>query len=474
MSPTAARGALGALTVACLVAGLAVAASARPVAAATPLGTYTVTFDGVAAGRGGGIGASGGLVTFSGGPGDVAGRLDAAPSAAAQASSLEPGTMARLVAGQANDQAGEQVVGEPTTARAEFPGDVAEDEATQADPGPAGPLRVVGGRGRAVAAADRAVAVADVAGLEVVDAGSGARGLAAALAAWRASWLVGDHGPGPDAPAARAADPPALRVLGAFGDGRAVVDEAAATVTGRVSTGVAHVEVLGELVLHDVVGTATVTAAGDERTARADLAIGAVTVGGVPVADEQLVAGADARAASEQLNAALEAAGVRLRLLGARETVDGTRAAADSGGIGIHVTTPAAEGVPRNDFTVVVGRGTTTVFAEPPAPAPVTADPAGDGDRDEATAPMASPRPGNATATAAPGDTTVDLSPPAAATPQVAPEGGDPVRSDAPAVVVAGRRMSARTAYAGFAAWLLFTSTIPMLGTAWLRRRGVA
>lgn len=457
MSPRTIRRLPWLLAAASLVAGTTVAATARPVAAAGDLGAYSLTFAGTAAGRGGGVGASGGLVTFSGGPGDVSGRLDAAPSSAAQASSIEPGTMVRLVAGQANAQAGEQVVGEPTTARAEFPGATTEADATQADSGDTGVLRVVGGRGRARAVADRAVARA----------------------------AVGDFvvGAGQDGP-------PVVRVVGAFGDGRAVADEGAGTVTATVEVGAARVEVLDQVVLHDVVGTAEVGATGDDRDATAGFAVGAVTVAGTPVAigedgvvaaGEAAVPGADVDALTAQANEVLAEAGIRLRLLGARETTEGSRAAADSGGLGIRVTTPASPGVPRNDLELVLGRATATVFAEPAAPplatGPVVASP---------SSPTPTPTPAP-TATTAPSTTTRDapstgtgVSPPppdagTAAPPQVAPGAPSaPAPTAAPAMVVAGRRMSPRTAYAGFAAWLLFTSTIPMLGAFWLRRRGLA
>ena len=444
------------LALASLLAGVAVAATARPVSAADPLGTYTLTFDGVVAGRGGGVGASGGLVTFSGGPGDVVGRLDAAPSAAAQASSLEPGTMVRLVAGQANGQAGEQVIGEPTTARAEFPGAVTEDDATQAAPTDAGPLRVVGGEGRAVAAPDRAVAVAGVAGLA----------------------LAGDG------------DVPVVRVVGAQADGRAAVDEVGARVSADVELVASRVEVLDQLVLEDVVGTATVVAEGEERTAAAGLTVGSASVAGMPVAvteagvvatGEPVVPGTDVDDLTVQLNEVLAEAGIEVRLLGEREEVDGTRATADSGGIGIRVTTPAAQGVPRNDLALVLGRARTSVFAEPAAPttpaAPAppstsSAPPAPEGHVEE---PATSA--GGAAVERSPGVATpVERAAPTASAdpPRVAPEASPDPATSSPEMVVAGARMSARTAYAGFAAWLLFTSTIPMLGAFWLRRRGLA
>lgn len=457
MSPRTLRRLPWLLSAASLVAGLSVAATARPVVAAGNLGAYSLTFSGTAAGRGGGVGASGGLVTFSGGPCDVSGRLDAAPSSAAQASSIEPGTMYRLVAGQVNAQAGEQVLGEPTTARAEFPGDTTEADATQADSGDTGVLRVVGGQGQARAVADSAAARAAVADFV---AGAGQEG------------------------------PPVVRIAGAFGDGRAVADEGAGALSAAVEVGAARVEVLDQLVLHDVVGTAEVAATGDDRTATAGFTIGAASVAGTPVvigedgvvvAGDPAVPGADVEALTEQVNAVLVDAGIEVRLLGARETSEGSRVAADSGGLGIRVTTPATQGVPRNDLELVLGRATATLFAEPAAPPPATApvvtpspSPAATS-TPTATTPTA---PSTTTRDAPPTSTGVSLPAPRAGTampPQVAPE--EPATSAptaSPAMVVAGARMSPRTAYAGFAAWLLFTSTIPMLGAFWLRRRGLA
>ncbi len=387
------------LTAASLLAGIAVAATARRVEAADGLGTYSLTFDGVVAGRGGGIGASGGLVTFAGGPGDVVGRLDAAPSAAAQASSLEPGSTYRLVAGQANGQAGEQVLGEPTTARAEFPGAVTEDDATQADPGAAGPVQVVGGRAHALAAADRAAAVGGV-----------------------TTFVVGTD---PDAPV--------LTVVGAHAEGRATADAAAGTLRAHVVVAADRVEVLDQLVLHDVVGTATTTADGDAQDAMATFEVGSATVAGVPVAitDDGVVAtgdpvvpGSDLDDLTAQLNDALADAGIRVRLLGTREQSGDGRVAADTGGIGIDVTTPATQGVPRNDLSVVLGRGRATLYAEPAAVAPpLTSTPRPDTGTDVVAPPRAS-SPGT-TPGGAVSPRRLDLPAPTAsgpAAPQVAPE----------------------------------------------------
>lgn len=444
MSRRAVPTVLASLAVASLLAATVVLAAAHPVQAADELGAYAVTFTGTAAGRGGGVGASGGLVSFSGGPADVAGRLDGAPSSSAQASSIEPGTMARLVGGQVNDGSGSEVVGEPTTARAEFPGDVDEDDATQADPGAAGPLRVTGGRAHAEATADRATAVAEVAEL-----------------------LVGP-------------DEPAVRIDGAFGDGRARAD--GSRVSGTVTVGVAHVVVLGELELWDVVGTATVDGTADGATASSELTVGAAAVGGVPVTigddgvvvdDDAVLPGSDAATATEQVNAALEAAGIRVRLHDQRAEDGPDRAVADSGGVGITVTTPSAEGIPGNTFALVVGRATTTAFVEPaqtlPAVTPAPADTFSPVDRtaDEATAldGGATPR----TSTTAP-SVAVAPSEEVVTPPDVADDPAPTSSADAD-LVVAGRRMSARTAYAGFATWLLSTSAVPLLLALWLQRR---
>lgn len=442
MSCRAVPAVLASLAVASLLAGTIVLATAHPVGAADELGAYAVTFTGTAAGRGGGVGASGGLVSFSGGPADVAGRLDGAPSSSAQASSVEPGTMARLVGGQVNGGAGSEVVGEPTTARAEFPGEVTEDDAAAADPGAAGPLRVTGARAHAEATADRAVAVTEVAEL-----------------------LAGP-------------DEPAVAVRGAFGDGRARAD--GSRVSGTTTVGVAHVTVLGQLELWDVVGTATVDGTADGATASSDLTVGAAAVDGVPVtigddgvvvSDDAVLPGSDVATATEQVNAALAAAGIRVRLHDQRAVDGSDRAVADSGGIGITVTTPSAEGVPGNTFELVVGRATMTAFVEPAATFPATTSaPVGTSSPVDTTTDDATALDGTAprTSTTAP---SVAVAPPEETTappPDVAPE---PEPSADPDLVVAGRQMSARTAYAGFAAWLLSTSAVPLLLALWLQRR---
>ncbi len=401
--------------------------------------------------------------------------------------------MARLIGGQVNDASGEQVVGEPTTARAEFPGQVSEDDATQAGQDPIGPMTVTGGRALARAAADRAVAQATVGHFEVAEAASMAAG-------GRLARAVGTSSRWPRLPRrpARAwqqdPDPTgaAVTVVGAFADGAATATDADGTVATTVAVGADRVEVMGQLVLEDLAGTAAVAAVGDHRRAQAELTIGAATVADVPVsldhegvtvAGEHLVAGADVDEATAQLNAALEAAGIQVRLLDERETVEGTRAAADSGGIGITVTTPSTEGVPRNVLSVVVARGSATIFAEPASPsAPHVAStpPVSSPTSETATRPAGetpSPDgPGRSASRPDPQAAVAVGAPPSAqaSPPQVAPGVGSGRGgvADRPALVVAGRTMSARTAYAGFAAWLLFTSAIPLVGIAWLGRAG--
>lgn len=464
-------------------------ASVRPVAAADEWSTYSMTYRGTAAGREGLVGASGGLVAFSGGPGAVVGRLDAAPSGAAEASSIEPGTMARLVAGQVNGGAGEEVVGEPLTARAAFPGDTAEDSATQAGPQEAGPVTIAGGEASAAVGASGSRARASVATFRVAGQGSAAttEAFGAAATAWRTTFIDGDGGLAASQQPRATSATDDVRLEGAVGDGAATADATARSLRSTVTVGVERVVVRGALVLEGVVGRATAAAADTERSATATLDVAGVSVGGVPVtldetgiavAEEQVVAGQDVVAANEQLQSILTQAGIEVRLLEAVEQADDRTALANSGGVAIRLTTPSNPAVPRNELVLVLGRGEATLAAQPPSGAPLTLTPTVD---DGGAAPAAAPTDGTAEpaplgSAPAPGaGDPVDVpaagtAPPAdPAAPAVADEPATP--SEEPRVVAAGIAMSRETAFAGFAAWMVFTSTIPMLGALLLGRR---
>lgn len=457
----------------------------RPVAAADPFATYAMTYRGIAAGPVGGVGASGGLVVFDGGPGFVVGRLDAAPSGSAEAASVEPGTMVRLVGGQVNDGAGDEVVGEPTTARAEFPGDRTEDDASQVAPQQAGPLTITGGHATVSVSPDASLARSGVVRFEIADqaGGAAAAALRARLAAWRTTWIDGDGGLTAAQQPRAADDAPAVLIAGAYGDGAATVDRAAGLADSVVDVGADRIEILGALVIDGVVGRAVASAAGDERSSTATLTIGEASLAGVPVtidssgivvAEQQLVAGADVTAANADLNALLEQAGLRVNLLDTVAEQDDLTARASSGGLSIAIVTPSTSGIPRNELTMIVGRGEATVVAEPARPA--LNDPA----------PVVSPPPADAGAVAGatPPPSTQGSTPlgepvlgggqvppvarpaPDVATPEVAPPTAPPTQ-----VVAAGMTMSTRTAYAGFAAWMLFTFTLPLLGALLLGRK---
>lgn len=483
---TRTRGQWAVVTAACLSFLLMVAtmASVRPVAAAEESwSTYSMTYRGTAAGRGGLVGASGGLVAFSGGPGAVVGRLDAAPSGSAEASSIEPGTMARLVGGQVNDGAGDEVVGEPLTARAEFPGDTTEDSATQAGPQQAGPMTITGGQAEAEVAGEVSRARASVASFRVAGDQAAAAAFTRAASAWRTTFIDGDGGLAA-AQQPRTASSDAVVVEGAYGDGRAVADPAASSLTSTVEVGVQRVVVRGALVVEGIVGRATAAAQGTDRTATATLDVATVTVGGVPVAldetglsvaENQVVTGADVTGANQQLQELLAAAGIQVRLLETVETTGGRTAQANSGGVAIEVVTPSTSGVPRNELALVLGRGEATLSAEPPLP---PLDLGGPLTTSEPPPSSSSPAATDSTATSTPPATGSPVTVPTPAEPdEPAPPGPEVAEApdegapDQPQVVAAGMVMSSRTAYAGFAAWMLFTSTLPLLGALLLGRR---
>lgn len=453
----------------------------RPVGAADAWSSYALTYEGIAAGPGGGVGASGGLVVFDGGPGAVRGRLDTAPSSSAEASSVEPGTLVRLITGQANDASGQAIFGEPTTARAEYPGESTEDDATQAGPQEAGPLTITGGQATAEAGPERSTASAGVTRFEIAGQDDAALRLREQLAAWRARWVDGDGGLGA-AQTPRTDRAAAVRIDGATGNGHAAADATAGTLTSEVTVRTETVTVLGQIRLEGVVGIARVAADAAGATATGKLTVGGTTVAGTPVsigsdgvvvAGEELIAGADVEAATEQLNGALEQAGVQVRLLGSSEHTDGTTGRARSGGVAITIVTPSTSGVPRNELSLVLGRSEVTALASAAAPAPpvdvddVVAPPAETSTSEEtASAPS---RPTAPTFDEAPAttDQPADVAEPRVAPP--APNGEEPGDGR---VLVAGQTMTTETAFAGFAAWLLFTFTLPLLGALFLGKKG--
>lgn len=464
---------------------LATLATVRPVAAAgEEWSTYSMTYGGTAAGRQGLVGASGGLVAFSGGPGVVAGRLDAAPSGSAEASSVEPGTMGRLVVGQANGAGGPEVDADVLTARATLPGEQAEDSATQAGPQEAGPLTIVGAQADAAVTPTASTSRASVATFRVAGQGS-AEALATAARAWRTTFVDGDGGLAGAQQPRVAATSDMLRIEGAHGDGRAVADVAARQLTSTVEVGAARVVVQGALVLEGVVGRATAAAGATDRTSSATMDVGSVTLGGVPltldeqglsIAENQVVTGQDVVAANEQLQGVLAQAGIEVRLLGTVQQTDDTTARASSGGVAISVTTVSNDAVPRNVVGVVVGRGEATLSAEAASAGAIVTSPGSD-----TTAPT--PTQGSASGSDLPSSTSpsagapVDAPAPATADEPAAPSVAAPAADTAappteePQVVAAGVRMDRRTAYAGFAAWMLFTSTLPLLGSVLLGQR---
>lgn len=456
---------------------LATMATVEPVAAADEWSTYSMTYQGTAAGREGLVGASGGLVAFSGGPGAVVGRLDAAPSGSAEASSIEPGTMARLVGGQVNDGAGEEVVGEPLTARAERPGDVSEDSATQAGPQEAGPMTITGAEADATVTPSASRSRASVASFRVAGDQAAAESFAAAVAAWRTAFIDGDGGLAV-AQQPRASGTDAIVLEGAHGDGRAEADTAVRELTSTVEVGVERAVVRGALVLEGVVGRASAAAADSDRTADATLDVASATVGGVPVildeagvsvAEQQVVGGADVTAANEELQALLAAAGIQVRLLQTVEVSDDRTARASSGGVAIEVVTASTSGVPRNALVLVLGRGEATLSAQPEAAAPINLTP---------PAPLTDTTSDTTSSTTSSQDLPATTTRDAVEVPTSAGDEPDPpvvAESEPPPaepqVVAAGMTMSTRTAYAGFAAWMLFTSTIPLLGSLVMGRR---
>ena len=438
-------------------------ASVRPAGAAPRGRSFALTYGGSAAGPAGGVGASGGLVVLDGGPAWLSGRLDSSPSASAAASSVEPGTMARLVVGQANG-AGAPGVSLPTTARADHPGETGDDDATLTGERTLGPVTVAGGQAVAHAGDQAASSRAGLGRLAIVGGAGSRAALSAALASWRRRWVAPAAAPasGVAAPSATGDPaPPLLALDDTTGTGRAD-DTDAPTAQAEVRIG--RVRILGSIILETVAGRATV-ALGDAGapTAEGSFTVGAATIGGVPVtiddrgvrvADRDVVAGGEVDAASAALAKALERSGVALSLLAPTEQTGDHDASASSGGLRVTLTTPSNQGVPRNVVALVLGRVTTTLTAAgaPAATVGGTASLAGAPVRGTDAGTSVGSGPSDLPAAAG------SAAPPPVDAPEVAPPADGTGR-----VVVAGRTVSVRTAYAGFAAWLLFTFTLPVL-----------
>ncbi|HUR14807.1 MAG TPA: hypothetical protein VM097_09990 [Mycobacteriales bacterium] len=404
----------------------------RPVAAETtgtpsPFGSFGLTVTSAAVRTVGDVGVSGGLVTLGTGTGFTTARLDAAPSSYALATPVEPGPVLRSVVGTVNTEAGEAVLAVPE-AESAYPG-TKQATMTYAPVPPAGPVTVVPGAASSSAGPHLANGSATGSGLAIAGVMAGSRISSASSVA------------GTD------------------------------TAGTASSTGTSHVgrlDVAGVLVLTDVVAHATVAAVGARTTSAATLTIGGASVGGVPVtidADGVHAAGQGTgigplQDAQEQVNAALAAAGMDVHAIAVTKTVTGRSGYADSGGVVIHLVTPGVDpaGLPGNDVTMTIGKVTATSTTQAPF-APIDLPPFVDPG-------FVAPVPPTTTTT-----TVVDGG-----------LGGLPGASGGPgpqvlqprAYTIAGHRLSALAAFAGFAAWQLISMAMMTLYALADRRRRAA
>lgn len=418
-------------------ARLALAAAALPLVlgavAVRPAGAQVVGYaeyglTGVAAAvrTNGDVGAGGGLATLDTASGSVVARVDSAPSAAVLAAPYEPGTLTRTVVGQVNAGAGEAVLDVPD-AEAQFPGSQTEAELETVPDTDAG---VASSRGGSAAAKVTATSATGRATGELLDVAE------------------------------------LVQVEATTSQVDLVVDPEQGTARASARTAVGRVVVAGVLVLNDVVATASIEAKGTTHVPTASLVVGGATVAGQPVevsdqgvtaAGTPLLPGQTLEDANAQVNAALEAAGVSLSLVDASTTADAGGATADTGGLTVRLTTPELPGgVAANRFELVLGGVAlteTAAAAEPVAEVPPLEPPVSF---------PGTPGTAGTTTTFVPG---TPGTPGVPGTPALPPEAG-PVVAAPPvpaAVEVAGRRLSATTALAAFAAWQFLS-----LGTATL------
>ena len=415
----------------CLLVSLVPSAGAllfvRPAQAADPVYDQvglTAIVSGV--GTDGVVGASGGLVTLDTGSAYVNGRLDSSPSSQVLAAPQEPGTLVRTVAGQVNGPAGTTVIDVPD-AEARYPG--AQTKASYSSTSPVQPGPVVAGPAAVGASTASAQAGPD---FTRGSASAASYGIAGALSA------------GPSTST--------LTMTSSVARG---------TASAIAKTAVSSLQVAGVLTLKDVVATAGVKADHNDHTAVQDL-----TVGGASVSGQAVVIGNDGvtavgtpvlpattlEMATAQANAALSAAGITVHTVGGSMAHTRRSAAADSGGVQITLATPGLPGgIAANRLSITVGGVSLTeldtLFVVPQLSVDVS-QPATGGSVGRTT-----------TTTVVPGIPGTPGIPAANAGP---PQIAGPVTS-ATGFVLAGRRISARTALAAFAAWQLVG-----LGTATL------
>ncbi|HVU74894.1 MAG TPA: hypothetical protein VHE83_18165 [Mycobacteriales bacterium] len=422
------------------MAGLVLVRSAD--AAVSPLGRYGLTAQGAGVGTQGQVGASGGLVVFDAGAGTVSARLDNAPSGKATAVAFEPGSSVRTVVSTANTTAGQTLATIPQ-AEAASPGGKADDSYAQVPGQSLGPLALTAGTGEA-----------HVRGGTKAD-------LAAAGGTLAVSGLVD--------------------TAGAHAEAHLSADPGAHQLSATASSGATDVT-LGPLVLHDVVGTATVDLKGLTRSAAATVTVGSASVAGIPVtidADGVHVAGQELSPPSASqsviatVDSALAAAGISVSALDPVHTTKVGSALADSGGLVVSLhTKPVQTGLPvvgdvgSNDLSLIIGRVSVTESDGAATPAITATFPSAPPPSAAASTPpaVAQPPPGPVGG----GLPVTPISPVTGPPPAIAPS----APAAQPQLALLGHHLPARAALAGFAAWQLIATAIATLAALAARRRG--
>lgn len=476
-----------------LLPALTAVATVRPaVGQEQPYGLYAMRMSGGSTFVDGEVGAGGGLAVLDGGVPYASGRLDSSPNAAVQAAAVEPGTLVRTVAGVANQEAGEQVFDVPL-AEAQHPGN-GEGRVEGSGEQDLGGLTASAGSAVVTASAEAITAQASGSSQVVVPGGAAtATALTRALRPLRLAL-----------PSRTSAEPARAEGLvtsdGAEVRGASSID-ADGVLSATFTSTVSRVEVLGEIELRGVSGTATATTAPDgSREADASIAVEAITVAGVPVrfgsegleaAGETLLPGEDVRGVTEMVLAALEAANVTIEPLAPTETTEQGSARADSRGVRITIVNPGApeQGLPGDRLTYVLGGAAVSIADEPPLPPaaplpvatttppppPVEPQPTPDAAPSQraTTAPVPAGSSGGNVGSGSVTTTTTD-GPAVAATSVPQPQVAAPAPSTAAApVLVAGRRIDKRLAIAAFGGWQLLSLSVCTAAVFALRRRTV-
>ncbi|MFA5785984.1 MAG: hypothetical protein WDA71_03215 [Actinomycetota bacterium] len=385
---TGRRWILGAATVLALtpVGALAVGMASAPAEPAVDaFNLYALSGSARSVMLGGDLGAGGGLVTFDQGVPMVQGAVDSGPSATARASYLDSGVLPSTLAGVANNSAGSPILAFPNFVDAAYPG-----SSDRQDPPPASvvarqemaPFVFEGGGAEAHAKEGRAIAGAGWERFSVADVTAGSTGGAAEVRASNQSQAMALSRLRRALDRVRKAYPYLVTEMVAQGDEASLLvaddlaayldlsgDQKTGKLTGRVDSTTGHLSLFGgQIFIASVEAHATLASDGSEkgRKALASVAVGDMSIGGIPVKvgpDGVEIAGTPAASgdmlaqAADALNEALGQAQVEITAPQVTSLSDPGSRGVITNALVISITTPGTPGgeVASNRLKIFVG-----------------------------------------------------------------------------------------------------------------------